>query len=52
MTTLDKIKRKLERWYGKKFTVYVGPTPFEVDLDKLTPWTGGPLKLKAKEADK
>ena len=35
MTTLDKIKRKLERWYGKKFTVYVGDTPFEVTPCKL-----------------
>ena len=52
MSVLGKIKRILKRWYGKKFAVYVGPTPLEVDLDKLTSWTDGPLKLKAKEADK
>lgn len=45
MTPLDKIKRILKRWYGRKFTVYVGDTPFEVDVDKLRPGSG-PLKLK------
>ena len=48
MTALQKLKRILTRWYGKQFTVYVGSTPFEVDVDKIQPWTGGPLELKAK----
>ena len=46
MSALDKVKRILKRWYGRKFTVYVGQTPFHVDTDKLQLWTGGPLKLK------
>ena len=44
--SMDKIKRILKQCHGAKFTVYVGSTPFEVDLDKLRPWTGEPLKLK------
>ena len=49
MSALSKVKRILRRWYGQKFTVYVGTTSFEVDLEKLRLWTGGPLKLKVKE---
>ena len=54
MSVSDKIKRILKRWYGSKFTACVGPTLIEVDVDKLQPWTGGPLKIEhegAKEAD-